>query len=135
VHTDVTGPVNIPWLHASLPSDGSITGPFIGNAQVQFNAPGMCIESLYTQWDAATYTKAAVLGTDSRIIEADQFALGNAGKGIGTAHADYGNSTSFVRPNAHIANDLIHAYASNGDAVSHDIVAAYLVIYFLPSPG
>lgn len=135
VPPDISGQPIIPWLHAALPSDGSITGPLISNQYVQFNAPGMCIEYLYTQWDSPSYLKASVIGTASEITESDQFSLGTSGTGASTAAQTYGDSTQYVRPNAHVAGDIIHAYASNGDSVSHDIVAAYLVVFFWPAPG
>lgn len=126
----------IPWLHWSLPSDGSFSAPLTAFPNIiPINANGFAIEFLYTQWDAPDFDKAAVLGTDSRIIEADQFALGTAGLGVATTKRNYGDSTSFIRPNAHLNGDTIGAYATNGDTVSHSIVAAYLVIYFWPVPS
>lgn len=130
--------VNLSWPQVSLPSDGSITGPFTGNVFVQFNTACMTLEGLYTQWDdpGVGYLKAAVIGTDSRIQESDQFSLGTAGAaafdGVGQA---YGDSTSYVRHNAHIANDTVHAYVKNGGAVAHDLLSAYLVFFLWPAPG
>jgi hypothetical protein len=130
--------VNLAWTQVNLPSDGSITGPTIGNVFVGFGAPCITIEYLYTAWDdpGVGYLKAAVIGTDSRIQESDQFSLGTAGAaafdGVGQA---YGDTTAFVRPNAHINTDLVHAYVKNGDASPRDVLSAYLVIYAWPAPG
>lgn len=132
------GAHGIPWLHAALPSDGSITGPFIGNLYVEFERPMITIEYLFTVWDDPTYVKAAVLGTDSRDVVADQYALGTSGMGsvgVNTFGQFFGDSTFFVRPNAHIANDLVSAYAEHDAAVAKTIIEAYLVIHAWPAPG
>lgn len=128
--------VNIPWAHANLPSDGLITGPFISNQYIQFNAPCMTIEFLYTIWDEANYLKAGILGTDDRIGNNDVFALSAAGVGgsSGTGQR-FGDGTFYMRLNAHIANDLIHGYARNGDTSSHDVMFARLSIFAWAAPG
>lgn len=128
---------NIAWAHAALPSDGLITGPFISDQYVQFNAPCMTIEFMYTLWDATpTFPHAGVLGTDDRIGYNDLFALANAGiggaSGIGQR---FGDATNYVRPNAHIANDLVHGYAYNGDTISHNVIVARLVIFAWAATG
>lgn len=130
------GTTPIPWLHAKLPSDGSVSGPdAIASTVITFNIPCITIEWLFTQWDHPNYLKAAVIGTDSRIQESDQYALGTAGVGSSTAHSSYGDSTQYSRPNAHIAGDTVHCYAENGDSSDHYLIAAYLVIYIWPAPG
>lgn len=129
--------VNIAWQHADLPSDGLITGPFTSDQHIQFNAPCMTIEFLYTVWaDDPTYPHAGVLGTNDRIGYNDLFALANAGVGaVSGAGQRFGDATNYVRPNAHIANDLIHGYVYNGDTVSHDVLFARLSIFAWSAPG
>lgn len=126
---------NITWLHAALPSDGSITGPSIANQWVTFNIPCITIESFFVKWSAGTFPRAGVLGTQSRIIQADQYAFDNNGA-VGVASD--GVSTvwsSQHHPNAHIATDLLHAYVTNGDTGPQDVEEAWLVIYAWPAPG
>ena len=129
------GPINIPWLHAALPSDGSVTGPIVGDVFIQVNIDCITVEFLSTEWDGTGYLKAAIMGTDSRIIRGDQYALGTEGDSVTVGTTDYGAQTQFTRPNAHIAGDLIHCYADNGDAADHDLNIATFVVYVWPAPG
>jgi hypothetical protein len=127
---------NIAWQHAELPSDGLITGPFVSDQHIQFNSPCLTIEFLYTIWDGPDYLKAGILGTDDRVGFNDIFAL--AAAGIGGADGSgrpFGDGTFYPRPNAHIADDLIHAYVRNGDSASHDVNFARLVIFAWAAPG
>jgi hypothetical protein len=127
---------NIAWQHSQLPSDGLITGPFISNQQIQFNGPCMTIEFMYTIWDGPDYLKAGVLGTDDRMGYNDLFALANAGVGGADGSGrPFGDATNYVRPNAHIANDLIHGYVRNGDTSDHDVNFARLVIFAWAATG
>ena len=126
---------NLTWPNVALPSDGSITGPVIGDAFVSFNVDCITLEYLFVQWESATFPRAGVLGTQSRIINADQYAFDNNGA-VGIAS----DGTSVVwssqnHPNAHVSTDLLHAYVTNGDSSSHDVEEAWLVIYAWPITG
>lgn len=136
--TVTTGPSapNITWPHAALPSDGTITGPFTGNTYIQFNTDCITMEFLLTVWDDAGYLKSAQLGTDDRIGFNDRYTLGNAGAGADATYGTgFGDSTLYVRPNAHLNGDLIHAYAEQNSGSDKTILAAYLTIFLWPAPG
>lgn len=128
---------NIPWPHSSLPSTGEVSEPLVGNPHIiEFNVDCITIEFLQTQWDDGGYNKAAVLGTDSGIWEADQYSLDTAGAGTAAgSFVTYGDSTNYVRPNIHSANDTMHAYTNQEDTVDHDMLAAYLVIFIWSIDG
>lgn len=132
--TALIPPTNIPWAHASLPSTGEVTGPDAFD-NINFAKDCITLEYLQTQWDDAGFLKSAVLEADSRIVEADQYALGTAGDGASTAVQAYGDSTSFMRPNIHLTNDAISAVATQSDTVDHTIIRAYLVIFIWSIDG
>lgn len=116
------------WLHAALPSDGTITGPdAFGN--ITFVGACMTLEMLYTQWDTGTFARAGVLGTNSRIVQADAYSFANNGA---VNIASDGVSPIWgeqVHPNAHLDGDLVHAFVTNGDTVPRDLDKAFYVIY------
>lgn len=128
--------VTIPWLHAALPSDGSITGPTTGNTRVQFNAPFICTHELHVAWDDGAYQKAAYLGTQSRLVVADDAGYPNVGaEAMGLASID-GFAWCYVhRDDGKIATDELFAYVYNGDAVAHDVHEAWLSIHAWPATG
>ena len=127
--------VSLTFAHAALPSNGSITGPLSGNIFVHYVTACMCIEFLYVGWDSGNYTKAAVLGTNSHIIQADMWGVDNVSRNINPNSALDQDWTTQIHPNAHEADDLVHAYAVNYDAVPHNVNEAWLVCYAWPAPG
>lgn len=125
---------DITWTHAQLPSDGSITGPTISDQHAEFNVPLVTIETVYVQWEDATFERAVVFGTNSRIITGDRF--GEANQGDGSTGAD-GSGKQWVtdfRMNAYVAGDLSQVYVQI-DSGSRDILQAWWVIYAWPAPG
>lgn len=127
--------VNIEWLHAAIPSDGSITWPPALPAFVEYNIACMGDEALYVGWENGAYEKAAVLGTDSRIVQADQVSPSNYDNRASPLRVDSNDWLWQARPSAHIANDTIHAYVINGDTVSRDVNEAFLVCRLFPTTG
>lgn len=123
----------INWLHAALPSDGTITGP---DAFHNANFVGACVtlEMLRTSWEIAAFPRAGVLSTQSRIVQADAYAFDNNGAaGLG---AD-GTSevwTSQWTMNAHLDGDNLSTFVTNGDAAARDLNKAFLVIYRWDAP-
>ena len=128
--------VTIPWLHAALPSDGSITGPTTGSTRMQFNAPFICTHELHVGWDDGAYQKAAYIGTQSRLVVADDAGYPNVGaEAMGVASID-GLSWCYVhRDDGKIATDELFAYVYNGDAVAHDIWECWLSVHAWPATG
>ena len=126
---------NITWLHAALPSDGTITGPIIGNQYVQFVGGAITVEFLYTQWDTGTFARAGVLGTNSNIVQADAYAFDNNGAvniGADGVSPVWGSQ---IHPNIHQDGELLHAFVTNGDTVARDLDKAFLVIYRWDAAG
>ena len=125
----------IVWQHAALPSDGTITGPDAFN-DITFVGSCITLEMLHAEWnDAATFPRATVLGTNSRIISADAYSFANNGA---VNVASDGVSPIWGeqhRPNAHLDGESMHAFATNGDVVARDLTAAFLVIYRWPAVG
>ena len=128
--------VTIPWLHHALPSDGSIVQSLAGNTIIQFNAPFICTHELHVGWDDGAYQKAAYIGTQSRLVVADDAGYPNVGaEAMGAASID-GLSWCYVhRDDGKIATDELHAYVYNGDAVAHDIWECWLSIHAWPATG
>ena len=126
---------NIVWLHAALPSDGTITGPTIGDQYITFVGGCMTIEFLYTQWDTGTFARAGVLGTNSNIVQADAYAFDNNGAVNIAADGVSPVWGSQIHPNAHPDGELLHAFVTNGDTVARDLDKAFLVIYRWDAAG
>lgn len=126
---------NLVWPNASLPSDGSITGPFIGNELIQFNVACITLEMLSVGWEDGTYLKTAVLGTNARINPADAYGVWNIGFQTSPYQTLSDDWVNQYRPNAHTVGDLIHAYADNGDTVAHNIDEAWLTIFAWTATG
>lgn len=126
---------NITWLHAALPSDGTITGPTIGNQYITFVGGAITVEFLYTQWDTGTFARAGVLGTNSNIVQADAYAFDNNGAvniGADGVSPVWGSQ---IHPNIHQDGELLHAFVTNGDTVARDLDKAFLVIYRWDAAG
>lgn len=126
---------NIVWQHAALPSDGTITGPTIGNVYITFVGACMTLEMLYTQWDTGTFARAGVLGTNSNIVQADAYAFDNNGAvniGADGVSPVWGSQ---IHPNAHTNGELLHAFVTNGDSVARNLDKAFLVIYRWDAAG
>jgi len=138
--TEITVPANditqIVFQHASLPSDGSITGPVIGGTRAQINQPMIGMEWLYCGWEPGAYARAGVLGTNSRIITADKVGFANAGTDdLGSISQDTHQWTYDFMPNAYIADELVAAYLVNGDSSARIVEDVWLVIYAWPAPS
>ena len=126
---------NLVWAHAKLPSDGSITGPFIGDVYAQMNIGCMADAWLRVGWEDGAYEKAAVLGTNSRIVPADAVTSSSYMAGASPLRVDTNDWVSDAVPAAYEANDLLHAYAINGDTAARDVNEAWLVIRVWPATG
>ena len=128
--------VTIPWLHASLPSDGSITGPTTGSTRAQFNMDCICTHELHVAWDDGSYLKAAYLGTQSRVVVADDAGFPNVGfPAMGAASIDGFSWCYAHRDDSKLNTDELFAYVYNGDTVSHDVHEAWLLIHAWAAPG
>lgn len=125
--------VNITWAHHALPSDGSVSA-FL-TTFIEYNIACMCVEYLYVGWDAGNYTKAAVLGTNSRIVKADAFGVDNVSRNQNPDSFLSQDYTSQIHPNAHTISELVHAYVVNYDTVAHNVNEAWFVTYLWPALG
>lgn len=125
---------NLVWQNARLPSDGTITGPIIGNVFINYVGPCMCLEFLRVGWETGAYNKNATLGTQSRISQADAFSTENTSTLANPFSFDEDWVTD-TRMNAHIDGDLLHAYVQNGDVVARNVDKAFLTIFRWPAPG
>lgn len=126
---------NLTWPHAALPSDGSITGPILGDVFVTYAAPVMAMQWLFVGWEDGAYEKSAVIGTDARINPADVVSGSNYWPGASPLRVDSNDWTSYSTPNAATTGQLLHAYAINGDTAPRDVNEAWLVIYAWSAPG
>ena len=126
---------NLTWLHARLPSDGSITGPTIGSQYATINGAYMADVSLRVGWEDGAYQKACVIGTNNRIAPADSVTAGGYFNGASPLNQDTLDWTTDFEPEAFINGDLKHAYVVNGDAVPRNVDEAWLTIRVWPAPG
>jgi hypothetical protein len=126
---------NLVWPHAALPTDGSITGPIVGNVFAQYDTDCIAIQYLYVGWENGNYEKAGVIGTNSRDVPADVVAASNYMAADSPLRVDSNDWTMYVMPNAALSGDLLHAYAINGDTIARDINEAWLVVYLWPITG
>lgn len=127
--------VNLTWAHAALPSDGSITGPIIGNAFASINMNCIAIQYLRVGWEDGAYSKACVIGTNSRDVQADVVSPANWMNGASPLNVDTLDWVIDAMPGAFITGDLSHCYAINGDVVARNVQEAYYVIQAWPATG
>jgi hypothetical protein len=128
------GSHTLAWPHAALPSDGSITGPSAFNF-ITINIDCMAIMWLRVAWEDGAYEKTAIIGTTSRIVQADVVSQSNYWPGASPLNTDLKDWVVDGIPNAFRAGNISFAYAVNGDAVAHDVTDAYLVYYVWPATG
>lgn len=126
---------NLVWPNAALPSDGSITGPIIGNVFASINIDCIAIQYLRVGWEDGAYSKACVIGTNSRDVQADVVSPANWMNGASPLRVDTNDWVIDAMPGAFKNGDLSHCYAINGDAVPRNINEAYYVIQVWPAPG
>lgn len=126
---------NLTWPHAALPSDGSITGPIVGNTYASINMDCMAIQYLRVGWEDGAYEKTSVIGTNSRNVQADVVSSANYMAGASPLTVDTLDWTIDAMPGAFLNGDLSHCYATNGDAVPRDVQEAYYVIQAWPATG
>lgn len=125
----------IVWQHAALPSDGTITGPDAFN-DITFVGSCITLEMLYTDWDdGVSFPRAGVLGTNSRIVQADAYSFGNNGTNNVASDGVSPVWGEQIHPNAHLDGESMHAFVTNGDTVARDLTGAFLVIYRWPAVG
>ena len=126
---------NLTWAHAALPSDGSITGPIIGNAFVSINIDCIAVVYLRVGWEDGAYQKTAVIGTNSRDVPADVVSSANYMVTNSPLNVDTHDWVIDAQPNAFLNGDLLHCYAINGDVVPRDVEQAWLVLHVWPATG
>lgn len=126
---------NLTWAHAALPSDGSITGPIIGNAFASINIDCIAVVYLRVGWEDGAYQKAAVIGTNSRDVPADVVSSANYMVTNSPLNVDTHDWVIDAQPNAFLNGDLLHCYAINGDVIPRNIEQAWLVIHAWPATG
>lgn len=126
---------NLTWLHAALPSDGSITGPIIGNQFASINIDCMADVSLRVGWEDGAYQKACVIGTNNRIAPADAVTAASYFSGASPLNQDLNDWTTDFEPDAFRNGDLKHCYVINGDAAPRDVNEAWLTIRVWPATG
>lgn len=125
---------NLTWPHAALPSNGSITGPIIGSTFASINMNCIAIQYLRVGWEDGAYSKACVIGTNSRDVQADVVSPADWMNGASPLRVDTNDWVIDAMPGAFVNGDLSHCYAINGDAVPRNVNEAYYVIQAWPAP-